>query len=349
MTEPSVISIETLADRADPSILAGYDMFLSQAGNGALFHERAFLAYHPKDRFAFSHLIVRHGNDIVALFPGGCEERNDGVWFRSPLGASFGGPVLKAKTAVKDIRGLLAAVQEYALRKGWRGIELVPPPMIYRSDGSQTLDYGLTLTGFVLSRRFLGYVLPLNGHTGGNVMVNDRFAGLFRSRNVTRTRAARRNGVVAEIGGRELFDEFMRVFDDTYTRHRTAPTHIPAELIDLMTRLPDRFRIAIARRDGIPAAGLFLMLMSASVANSFYICSASEPADNQGGLVAFAHAIDSLTDFGFRFLDLGPSSHDDGTLNTGVAFYKEGLGAVGYCRDHWTWTAGPAAGAGSAA
>jgi lysylphosphatidylglycerol synthetase-like protein (DUF2156 family) len=106
-----------------------------------------------------------------------------------------------------------------------------------------------------------------------------------------------------------------------------------------MRRLPDRFRIALHRFEGRPVAGLFLMKMSETVENAFYICATSEDAQLNASLAMFAWIIDQLAENGVRRLDLGPSSMPDGSLNRGVCFFKESLGAVGYCRDRWIWNA----------
>jgi hypothetical protein len=46
--------------------------------------------------------------------------------------------------------------------------------------------------------------------------------------------------------------------------------------------------------------------------------------------------MDRLAMAGYRYLDLGPSAWDM-KFNRGVTFFKEGLGAVGQCRDRWCW------------
>jgi hypothetical protein len=103
--------------------------------------------------------------------------------------------------------------------------------------------------------------------------------------------------------------------------------------------MPERFRIALARHEGRPVAGLFLMRMNERVENAFYICQTTEDAQLNAGLALFAMVIDRLGDDGKSMLDLGPSSMPDGSLNRGVCFFKEGIGAVGYCRDRWSWSA----------
>jgi Acetyltransferase (GNAT) domain len=331
MSGASDLSVRPLGDAGDEIGLVEYQRILAQSPCSCLFHEPSFLAYHPRDRFTFKHLLVLKGKQAVALLTGGMIERDGVRVYRSPLGASFGGPVLAPRLPASDTLALLGALQDYARAEGWAAVELVPPPAIYRRDGSDTLGFCLQASGFGLASRMLCSALILKG-------APPRFASLYRSRNVTKTRAAQRLGIEVVIGGRERLDEFEIVFDATYRRHGVTPTHTIAEIADLMLRLPDRFQIVIARHEERPVAGLFLMHMADAIANAFYICSTSEDTELNAGLAMFAWVIDRLGDAGLATLDLGPSSMDDGSLNRGVCFFKEGLGAIGYCRDRWTWS-----------
>jgi hypothetical protein len=169
-----------------------------------------------------------------------------------------------------------------------------------------------------------------------------RYEGLFRSRarrNTNKLRAVNDPRFETRLGGAELLELFRVAFEETYARHGVAPTHSPAELADLLRRLPDRFKIALQCFEGRPVAALFLMKMSETIENAFYICATSEDGELNASLALFAWTIDRLADEGVAMLDLGPSSMPDGSLNRGVCFFKESLGAIGYCRDRWIWNA----------
>ncbi|WP_395022664.1 GNAT family N-acetyltransferase [Dongia sp.] len=297
-----------------------------------LFHEPSFLAYHPQGRFHWHHLIAIHEGQPIALIPGGVAAKDGRKLFRSPLGASFGGPVLAPHLGAEDVLALLSALTSYAKAEGWAGIELTPPPAIYRADASDTLGFALQASGFALASRMLCSALPLNSKA-------PRYQTLYRTRNATKTRAAQRAGIETVIGGRDLMDEFTVVLNATYQRHGVAPTHTLDELNDLIARMPERFSIALARHEGLPVAGLFLMKMNERVENAFYICRTTEDARLNASLALFALVIDRLGDADVAMLDLGPSSMPDGSLNHGVCFFKEGIGAIGYSRDRWAWSA----------
>jgi hypothetical protein len=335
MNQPEGIGVRVLpaAPAGESAALAPWRTLLAQSPSACLFHEPDFLAYHPEGRFQFHHLLLAKGGQPLALLPGGLS----GTVFRSPLGASFGGPVLMPRLPTTEIMAALEALQAHARAENWSAIELTPPPALYRRDHSDTLGFCLQAAGFVPGTRMLCHAIPLGGAA-------PRYETLFRSRarrNTNKLRTANDPRFETKLGGAALLDAFLIAFNETYARHGVAPTHSPAELADLLRRLPDRFRIALQFFDGRPVAGLFLMKMSETIENAFYICATSEDAELNASLALFAWTLDRLADDGVALLDLGPSSMPDGSLNRGVCFFKESLGAVGYCRERWTWSAAP--------
>lgn len=315
---------------AEAAALAPWRALLAQSPDATLFHEPDFLAYHPSDRFQFRTLLIAKGGQPVALLPGGLS----GTVFRSPLGASFGGPVLMPKLQTTEIMAALEALQAYARAEGWSALDLTPPPLPYRADGADALGFCLQSAGFGLGSRMLCHAIALEGQA-------PHYEALFRSRarrNTNKLRVANDPRFELQIGGSALLEGFLVTFQETYARHGVAPTHAPEELADLLRRLPDRFKIVLQRFEGRPVAGLFLMRMTPRIENAFYICATAEDAQLNASLAMFAGTLDRLAENGAMLLDLGPSSMPDGSLNRGVCFFKESLGATGYCRDRWTWT-----------
>ena len=46
-----------------------WDLFAPETNNGTIFHLRAFLNYHPKNRFSDHSLMVRKKGNLFSLFP----------------------------------------------------------------------------------------------------------------------------------------------------------------------------------------------------------------------------------------------------------------------------------------
>lgn len=115
-------------------------------------------------------------------------------------------------------------------------------------------------------------------------------------------------------------------------------THTEDEIRYLLTNLPDRVRALTAILDGSAVASLLVFKVSRNVALTFYICSSSDLRHENGPAFLIANAMDLYGAEGFAYLDLGPTASDM-IFNSGNTFFKEGLGAVGQCRDRWHWRA----------
>ncbi len=307
--------------------------FLARSANGTLFHDLEFLRYHPQDRFRFHHLMLfRHGRP-VALLPGGLEGPAERPMFTSPLGASIGGFVVAPELSASLAVGLVKAVQAYVRQCGWAGIRMTLPPSYYHDDTAGPLGFALFCGGFKLEHRWLSPVLQLTPEP-------DAFERSYKTRQISPVRAARRKGLRCVETGVEGIAEFLTVFRDTYARHGAAPTHSEDEVRDLLTRFPDRVRIHLAMLDDIAVAALLVFHLTKTVANTFYICRNAGHLGDNGPAFVIADAMDRLGAAGFRYLDLGPSASDH-NFNAGNTFFKEGLGAIGQCRDRWRWDVAP--------
>jgi hypothetical protein len=277
-------------------------------------------------------LVFLRDGEPVALLPGGLVGWNGKTQFCSPVGASVGGFAVKSLRAELALQ-LVDALQTYAREQSWGGVQITLPPRYFSFESAELVSFALFCKGFRLEHSWLCPVLPLAPE-------KNRFEQLYRSRQGSFVRAARRKGMRAVVTGVEGWDNFVLPFRDTYKRHGVAATHAEEEIRDLLIRMPDRVKIHVALLNHIPAASFLMLALTKDVASSFYICSSNELSNEHGAAFLFAEAIDHLASEGFRYLDLGPSASDM-KFNAGVTFFKEGLGAIGHCRELWQWTAGP--------
>jgi len=318
----------------EPGEEAAWQDFLERSSNSTLFHELGFLAYHPPGRFRFHHLVVRNGSQICSVIPGGVIENADGVTWRSPIGASIGGPALPPHQRLSEVLAIVAAVQEHARRQRWMGIDMTVPPAVYHPRIGDLTGFALFRQGFHETRRWLCPMIDLATAPADTPVVE----AVFERRQLQALRAAVRRGSMAFETGVEGLEDFRRVFDETYTRHGARPTHTFEEISTLLSRFPDRVRLILTRQNAGVTAGLLVMRLTSTVAATSYICSSAKGLRSSGAIVAIAELILSLQRTGCRWLDLGPSASES-TLNAGVMLFKEGLGGVGYCRSQWSWTA----------
>jgi hypothetical protein len=306
-----------------------WEEFLSQAVNGTLFHDLQFLRYHPEGRFRFHHLILMRHRKPIGLVPGGLVGSDERPLFCSPVGASIGGVVVGADLRAGTALAMVEALQSYARAQGWAGVEMTLPPNYYNFDTAGLIEFALFCRGFRLQRRWLCPVLQLEPGPNG-------FERTYTARQASYVRAARRKGICAVQTGVEGLQNFIVPFRDTYARHGVPATHTEDEVRDLLIRLPDRVGIHLAMLNDVPIAALLIFRLSKTVACTFYICRSSNHVNEHGSAFLIADLMDRLSAEGFRYLDLGPTASDQ-AFNKGVTFFKEGVGAIGQCRDRWRW------------
>jgi len=305
--------------------------FLAGSANGTLFHDLNFLSYHPPGRFRFHHIMLMQDEKLLALFPGGLVESEKRPLFCSPLGASIGGLVVAAPLRADVTLAMVETLQNYARDHDWAGIQITLPPNYYNFETADTISFALFCRGFRLEHRWLCPVLPLDPKPHA-------FERMYRQSQASSVRAGMRKGVRCIEAGIESFPEFVTPFRDTYARHGASATHSEQEIQDLLTRFPGRVRIHLAMLEDVPIAALLVFRLNATVAYTFYICSNGKYSKENGPALVIADTMDRLAAAGYRYLDLGPSAWDM-KFNKGVTFFKEGLGAVGQCRDRWLWQA----------
>ncbi len=327
-----------------PIDIPAWQAFVARSPNATLFHDLDFLAYHH-DTIAFHHLLIRGDGNLVAIVPGGVVESADGtkIW-RSPAGASIGGPAfaLRASGAkpalargprLDDVMASVGALLDYARAQGWSSIEMTLPPSVYHPEVGDIVSFALVRHGFREHGRWLLPMIDLDRIAAGA----SPDAALFEKRQLQALHGAQAAGIGASPGGFTELKEFAPLFEETYARLATRPTHTIADLEFLMRRFPDRIHIELARQGSRAVAGIFVMRLTDRVAVTTYICSSDEGRRAGGVVVAMASLLNHLRRDGGRWLDLGPSATERST-NAGVMLFKEGFGGVGYCRTRWACT-----------
>jgi hypothetical protein len=306
---------------------AAWKAVLRDSNNGTLFHDLDFLAYHPRGKYDFHHLVASRGTRVEAVIPGALSAD---ATFVSLAGASIGGPALKKSLPAAACMNLVEALQLYSNSAGWQGVEITLPPPVYHDEPDQIIEFALHVRGFQLVHRSVPLLIPLDRDKG------DHYRCLFRQSQRSYTRACRQKGVVVTETGIEGLGEFLELFEATYARLEALPTHTPEEIESLFHRLPARLRIWSAKLDETTIASVLLFVLNRNICNTFYICDRASHREFHGVTVLFAEAIDVLARRGFRYLDLGPSA-SSAHFNRGVVSFKESLGAKAFCRDRWLW------------
>jgi len=307
-----------IARRADT---AEWDAFVADSENGTLFHELKFLSYHEEGRFDFHNMMFVRDGRLEAVLPAAIVETEDGrTALRSPVGASFGGFVLKRNLTLDMAADLVSALTNHARSASFSEVCIAPSPPWYWTNHHNHIEFALEEAGYEpTGPEELSSIIPISEKAD----IMDTFRGNAR----TAVRQAVNKGVSARLT--DDLETFHWINLANKASHGAMPTHSLGELEAIRKLYPDRFRLFGAFLDDKMIAGLLMFLCNARSALVFYICHLAEyqqyRAVNLLAREAAVHAAKS----GAAWLDTGTVT-SGGRLNHGLLAFKESLGGV--CR-----------------
>lgn len=299
--------------------------FVLRSNNGTSFHLLDFIDYHPEGRFQNHHLIAENGKGIVSVIPGALSEREDGIWFRSYPGASYGGPVIGDSLGLMNLEQLIDALESYCKSRGWTGIEMTPPPIIYYRRPHNYLEFALIKRQFKYRKRELTAVIDLT-RLGEELNLG------FRSSAIRGVKKARKSGVTVEEN--PDFSLFYHVLESNLQqRHGVKPTHTLEELEKLRNLLgKNRIRQFIARKDGVVLAGMVMFHCNPRVTLAFYISHDQELQALRPVNLVYMEVIRWAKQMGYHYIDLGTFTLNM-DVNYGLCRFKESFSARGIFRN----------------
>ena len=317
--------------RYQPSQAAEWRTFLADSNNGTLFHDLDFLEYHPPERFDTHHLLLKQNDKLIALLPAAIVSEPDGRHFlKSPYGGSVGGLVLPLEHNASTTLRLVSSLENYASNLKLAGVEMRIAPNIYDRCPNDELSFALMASGFTLAGRWLSHIitLPLDPGEVLNQLSNRRRSYV---------RSALNQGLEMTVAGPDYLSSFYRILEENRAKHSARPTHTLAELERIFQLTPDRVKLFVCKWQGEIIAGTLVFELNDRVAYSFYPCHDQRFERYRPAAVVTVSVAQYYAGHGFRYLDLGPTTFDDLTLNEGLARFKGEMGGVGFCRDTWRW------------
>lgn len=299
--------------------------FVQRSNNGTIFHLPDFIDYHPPDRFEDHHLLAEDSSGIVTVIPGALAERDDGIWFRSYPGASYGGPVLTGSMGLRKTEKVVDALIAYCRKNGWKGIEMTPPPIVYYRRPHNYLEFALLRRGFGYRKRELTAVIDLS-RLGEELKLG------FRSSALRGVRKAQKSGVT--VTEDPDFSSFYPVLESNLQqRHGVRPTHTLEELERLRRLLGhDRIRQFTAVKDGEVLAGMVMFHCNPRVTLAFYISHDQEHQSLRPVNLVYMEVIRWAKQMGYHYMDLGTFTLDM-EVNYGLCRFKESFSARGIFRN----------------
>ncbi len=307
----------------DNSHKRSWDRLLERSENGTIFHTHKFLSYHPAGRFDNYHLIIKRGSKYIGLLTGNVQERDGKRIFRSYQGASYGGFILEEGLGISKTMDAVAAVTDFLKGKGFDGIYLTQPPVIYHSVLNHHIDFALVKNGFREVRHELSSVVTLEDKLG------DNFAK-FKATARTATRRSMKQGVQVRLS--DDWAEFYSILKKNLKmRHDVTPTHSLDELVKLSELFPEDIFLFGAYQGDTLVAGVVIFVCNPRVILAFYISHDETYQELRPVNLLFYNIMDWGIKEDFRELDFGIYTVDMDP-NYGLARFKESFGAHGVFR-----------------
>jgi len=303
---------------------AAWDDFVTSASNGTIFHTRAFLRYHPPERFRDESLLFLKEGKLLAVFPAAIRHDDKSNILRSHPGASFGGLVTRSNLSLRDAGRLVQHLEKYSRERAYAGVEMTLPPQIYNQRPSNYLDFALYQSGFAYRKREVSSVIPLDVPAAG-------ILDLFSAEARRAVRRAEKLGV--EVGESDDLPAFYHILKKNLSlRHNVQPAHTLEELIKLKKLFPEDTRLFASHLEGKMIAGIVVFVCNLRVALAFYVSHDEAYQKYRGVNLVFHEVIRWCIERGLRFLDFGIFTVNM-EPNWGLCRFKESFGASGIFRD----------------
>ena len=308
-----------------------WSRFLDASVNGTIFHSQDFLDYHPAGRFSWHHLIFGNPGEPLAVMPGAIQlDGNGRATYRSPSGATLGGPVLRPRMSFSQTLELVQALLAYGRELGWRSISLGTVPSIYWRSPDDSLEFVLRDSGFVSTPQLMFYV-PL-GPAG---LAPDVLQLVPSSKRWEFRKSLVQGLEIRAAATPDQIGQFYEVLRINKAAHGAEPVHSLDEMLGLTARFPERIRILCALKEGETIAGICRVAATPRVSYTQYIADRPDFRGIEATRFVLFHTLQELVQSGAEFLDLGPSVQLPVVRRGGVVF-KESVGGFGCERRHWT-------------
>ncbi len=301
-----------------------WDDFVDKSNNGTMFHKQSFLDYHPKGKFDFHHLMIRKGNELIGILPGGLADGGKVFW--SPTGASYGSVVTKDvhfRTALEIIDSLM----DYFRENDFRDIYLIPAPLVYSVNYSQHLEYAMLYRKFDFELHYISHAIDLKH--------GDDFLEYFdKTSRKTIHKIFRENKI--SIRESEDYESFNNILIENKARHNVKPTHSLEDMLKLKELMPDNLRLNMVYLGDKPIAGSLLFLCNSKVTLCFYNMLLYEYEHLKPIYLVMYETVRRAVEEGYEWVDIGVSqdtkAEDPMTPSLGLIDFKERFDSRGILR-----------------
>lgn len=304
-----------------------WDELVHHSRNATFLHERAYVGYlgdKPKDVSILFKKTAASGKAIAGLIADLEGERVVSHGF-----LTYGGLIMHEQLHVTDaVEAIKKAVEYYRHETGARDLIYKPVPLIYHTQPSTDDLYALSLQGARLVERKVAGVIDLENWT-------IRALDTLRQRELRKAHAL---GLVIKEASTDDWAVFHAILRTVlHERHNAAPVHSLEELRRLHSLFPRRIRLAVVWA-GNTIVGGSVVYLTQQVAHCQYIATSDEGKKRAALTLLFVTLAENLRGKK-RYLDFGTSMEPgDGSLNKGLALWKESFGARTVTYDTYSLT-----------
>jgi len=303
---------------------SAWDTFVPRGNNGTLFHLRAFLNYHPENRFTDHSLLIKKKGKLFSVFPAAEKKIGGTIHLVSHPGASVGSFVVPESLSIADSMALVDCLVTYAKGCEFDRIRITLPPTLYQRRLSNYMDFAFFKQNFHYVKRDITSILFLEESLETTVEK-------FRSSHRRAVRKANEKGVLVRQSND--FDSFYRILEKNLNiRHGVTPTHSLEELKHIHELFPDKINLFAAYIDDTMVAGVVNFMVNNHVVLAFYISHDENYAEYRAVNLLFYSIFDWAVQSHFKIYDFGTFTVDE-EPNMGLGRFKENFGASGIFRD----------------
>ena len=219
---------------------------------------------------------------------------------------------------------MVEALNVYAIRQGFDGVQMTIPPSFYSNRVSNYVEYALLSCGFDYLTREVTSTLTI----GEN---EDEILKKFKSSHQRAVKKSQNLGVEVKITNK--LDEFFSILETNLKiRHDVKPTHTIDELKTLITLFPEEINVFGAFYNHQMIAGVLNIIVKEGVALAFYISHKNEFQELRPLNLLFFNIFKWAITKNIKMYDFGTFTVD-GVANMGLGRFKENFGASGVFRD----------------
>ena len=311
--------MEIVSEALTPERKREWEDFLNRCDGATFYHSVGFNEQYRHKCESVAYLIFRRGSRTVAGIPGGICLRGNARVFKSPFSASFAGFVFPSYAGARTCSEVVEALHSWCVEQGVEEMEIQQTPSFYGEGAYDLVEYALRCAGYEMSAYELCHVINLQPDP----------ESLFTSS----ARAQYRQALSAKLQlapSRDLTASYGLVAESK--KKKGAAPSVPLEdYLALSKLLEGKVRTYSVQLDGQEiAVGVFYALSSKGLM-TFWLAHRDDAQQHRPINFLICEVGRSAYKEGFRALDFGTTS-DGGVLNSGLAHFKEGLGARPFLR-----------------